>query len=53
MVDEALDVSRDGGLPARVWRGLTGGEVDRELEARVSYSRRRGEALRAARAARR
>ena len=39
MVDEALAVSRDGGLPARVWRGITGGEVDRELEARVSYSR--------------
>jgi lipoprotein-anchoring transpeptidase ErfK/SrfK len=38
MVDEALEVSRDGGLPARVWRGLTGSEVDRELEARVTYS---------------
>ena len=39
MVDEALDVSREGGLPSRVWRGITGGEVDRSLEARVSYSR--------------
>ena len=38
MVDEALEVSRDGGLPTRVWRGLTGGEVDKQLEARVSYS---------------
>lgn len=38
MVDEALEASREGGLPARAWRGLTGGEVDRELEARVSYS---------------
>ena len=38
MVDEALDVSRDGGLPARVWRGLTGGEVDKQLEGRVTYS---------------
>jgi lipoprotein-anchoring transpeptidase ErfK/SrfK len=38
MVDEALEVSRDGGLPARVWRGITGREVDRELEARVTYS---------------
>ncbi len=38
MVDEALEVSRDGGLPARVWRGLTGGEVDKRVEARVSYS---------------
>ena len=38
MVDEALDVSRDGGLPARVWRGITGSSVDSELEGRVSYS---------------
>jgi len=38
MVDEALEAGRDGGLPARTWRGLTGGEVDRDLEARVSYS---------------
>jgi lipoprotein-anchoring transpeptidase ErfK/SrfK len=38
MVDEAVEAGRDGGLPARTWRGLTGGEVDRELEARVSYS---------------
>lgn len=39
MVDEALGASREGGLPSRVWRGVTGGEVDRSLEARVSYSR--------------
>ena len=39
MVDEALEESRDGGLVARVWRGATGREVDRELEARVTYSR--------------
>jgi hypothetical protein len=39
MVDAALDASRDGGLPARVWRGLTGGDVDRQVEARVTYSR--------------
>jgi lipoprotein-anchoring transpeptidase ErfK/SrfK len=39
MVDEALEASRAGGLPARVWRGITGRDVDRELEARVSYSR--------------
>src|SRR5215212_2435409 len=38
MVDEALAISRDGGLPARVWRGITGREVNSELEARVSYS---------------
>ena len=39
MVDEALEVSRDGGLPSRVWRGITGRDVDRELGARVTYSR--------------
>jgi lipoprotein-anchoring transpeptidase ErfK/SrfK len=39
MVDEALEESRDGGLPARVWRGVTGREVNSELEARVTYSR--------------
>ena len=38
MVDEALEVSRDGGLPSRVWRGITGREVDSELGARVTYS---------------
>jgi lipoprotein-anchoring transpeptidase ErfK/SrfK len=38
MVDEAVDASREGGLPTRVWRGITGGDVDRSLEARVSYS---------------
>ncbi len=31
-------MSRDGGLPSRVWRGITGREVDRELGARVTYS---------------
>ncbi|MGH2979716.1 MAG: L,D-transpeptidase family protein [Solirubrobacterales bacterium] len=38
MVDAALETSRDGGLPARVWRGMTGREVNTELEARVTYS---------------
>ena len=38
MVDEALDRSRSGGLPGRVWRGITGGGVNAELDARVSYS---------------
>jgi lipoprotein-anchoring transpeptidase ErfK/SrfK len=38
MIDEALDVSRDGYLPARVWRGITGSSVDSELEGRVTYS---------------
>jgi lipoprotein-anchoring transpeptidase ErfK/SrfK len=39
MVDAALAASRDGGLPVRVFRDLTGGDVTKELEARVTYSR--------------
>jgi lipoprotein-anchoring transpeptidase ErfK/SrfK len=38
MVDEALDRSRSGGIPGRVWRGLTGSSVDADLPGRVSYS---------------
>jgi lipoprotein-anchoring transpeptidase ErfK/SrfK len=38
MVDEALDRSRSGGLPGRVWRGLTGSDVNADLPARVNYS---------------
>jgi lipoprotein-anchoring transpeptidase ErfK/SrfK len=38
MVDEALDRSHSGGLPGRVWRGLTGSAVEAELPARVGYS---------------
>jgi lipoprotein-anchoring transpeptidase ErfK/SrfK len=38
MVDEALDRSRSGGLPGRVWRDLTGSGVNAELPARVTYS---------------
>jgi lipoprotein-anchoring transpeptidase ErfK/SrfK len=38
MVDEAIDRSRSGGLPGRLWRGITGSGVDAELAARVSYS---------------
>ena len=39
-VDEALDVSRDGGLPARIVRYVTGGDVDESVPADVTYSRR-------------
>ncbi len=38
MVNEAIDRSRSGGLPGRLWRGLTGSSVNAELQARVSYS---------------
>jgi len=37
---EALDVSRDGGLPGRLVRYVTGGEVDESVAADVTYSRR-------------
>jgi lipoprotein-anchoring transpeptidase ErfK/SrfK len=38
MVEEALSVSREGGLPGRLWRYITGGEVNRDLPPIVSYS---------------
>jgi lipoprotein-anchoring transpeptidase ErfK/SrfK len=38
MVDAALKASRSGGLPTRVWRYTTGGEVDREISPHISYS---------------
>jgi hypothetical protein len=37
-VQEALDVSRDGGLPTRVIRYVSGGEVDESVPADVTYS---------------
>jgi lipoprotein-anchoring transpeptidase ErfK/SrfK len=39
MVDAALNRSRSGGLPGRVWRGLTGSDVSADLPAQVIYSR--------------
>jgi lipoprotein-anchoring transpeptidase ErfK/SrfK len=38
MVDAALDASRSGALPARVWRYATGGSVDREVAPQIDYS---------------
>jgi lipoprotein-anchoring transpeptidase ErfK/SrfK len=37
MVDHALDASKEGGLPTRVWRYATGGEVDESIEPEVLY----------------
>jgi lipoprotein-anchoring transpeptidase ErfK/SrfK len=34
----ALDASREGGLPGRVIRYVTGGEVDKQVSADVTYS---------------
>ncbi len=37
-VEEALDESRDGGLPGRMVRYVTGGDVDERIPADVTYS---------------
>jgi lipoprotein-anchoring transpeptidase ErfK/SrfK len=39
-VDAAVRASRDGNLLTRTFRGLTGGEVDEDVEVEISYSRR-------------
>jgi lipoprotein-anchoring transpeptidase ErfK/SrfK len=38
MADAAIERSRSGGLPGRVWRGLTGRRVEADLAAQVSHS---------------
>lgn len=38
-VEEALDASQEGGLPSRLVRYVSGGEVDKAIEAEVSYSK--------------
>jgi lipoprotein-anchoring transpeptidase ErfK/SrfK len=38
MVDRALEESKDGGLPVRVWRYATGGEVDSAISPQITYS---------------
>lgn len=37
-VDQALAKSRDGGLPGRLVRYVTGGEVDKSVSADITYS---------------
>ena len=44
MLDSALDASRSGGFPTRVWRYATGGSVDREIAPQIAYSSRRSTA---------
>jgi lipoprotein-anchoring transpeptidase ErfK/SrfK len=39
MIDEALAASQDGGLPTRLWRYATGGEVDESIEPEVVYDK--------------
>lgn len=38
MVDSAVERSRSGGLPTRVWRGLAGSTVEADLPAQLDYS---------------
>jgi lipoprotein-anchoring transpeptidase ErfK/SrfK len=39
MVDRAVEASREGGLPGRLIRYATGGEVDEQISPRISYSK--------------
>jgi lipoprotein-anchoring transpeptidase ErfK/SrfK len=39
MIDDALAASQDGGLPSRLWRYATGGEVDESIEPEVLYDK--------------
>lgn len=39
MVEEALRVSQDGGLPARTWRAIAGEEVDHAVRPQIDYSK--------------
>jgi hypothetical protein len=39
-VEEALDESREGGLPGRLVRYVTGGELEKQIPADVTYSKR-------------
>jgi lipoprotein-anchoring transpeptidase ErfK/SrfK len=39
-VEEAIDDSREGGLPGRLVRYVTGGEVNEQVAADVTYSKR-------------
>lgn len=38
-VEEAIAASREGGLPGRLLRDLTGGSVERRISPRIAYSR--------------
>jgi len=39
MIDAAVKRGREGGILARTWRGLTGGEVDARVAPDIEYSR--------------
>jgi lipoprotein-anchoring transpeptidase ErfK/SrfK len=37
IVDRAIAASQEGGLPGRVWRGVTGGTVDKQIAPQIGY----------------
>jgi lipoprotein-anchoring transpeptidase ErfK/SrfK len=37
-VEAALQASREASLPSRVWRDITGGEVDETIQPQITYS---------------
>ena len=37
-VESAIDASQEGGLPTRLWRYATGGEVDEAIEPKVDFA---------------
>jgi hypothetical protein len=40
MVDRAVEVSRSGSLPERLWRYASGGEVEKRVGPQIAYSKR-------------
>jgi lipoprotein-anchoring transpeptidase ErfK/SrfK len=38
MLDRAFEVSREGGLPTRLWRYASGGEVNEKIKPAIAYS---------------
>ena len=39
MIDKAVEHGRDGGILARTWRGITGGDVNARVAPDIAYSR--------------
>lgn len=38
-VDKAVEISREPGLPGRIWRYITGSSVDRDISPRIAYAK--------------
>lgn len=39
MIEDAVGTSQEGGIPTRIWRKVTGGELESDVEPRVGYAR--------------